>query len=149
MQLGQRVPWMQTGNKALIAEERKQTHCCSSWSSKYRSPMKLHQHDKMILFLSWSVSAHPTLNCHFLSLSLSSPLCSQGSSGREDRDDLVRLSSHTPSNKAQILAMPQFNLRDNLIKCELLKNEDLYTYLENFRYVSLILIVAMLLCKCL
>ncbi|XP_071324614.1 type II inositol 1,4,5-trisphosphate 5-phosphatase isoform X1 [Trachinotus anak] len=58
----------------------------------------------------------------------------QGISSREDRDDLVRLSSHTPSNKAQILAMPQFNLRDNLIKCELLKNEDLYTYLENFSF---------------
>uniref|UniRef100_A0A4W6DGQ4 phosphoinositide 5-phosphatase n=1 Tax=Lates calcarifer TaxID=8187 RepID=A0A4W6DGQ4_LATCA len=56
----------------------------------------------------------------------------QGFSGREDRDDLVRSSSHTPSNKAQILAMPQFGLRDNLIKCELLKNEDLYTYLGNF-----------------
>ncbi|KAK7887264.1 hypothetical protein WMY93_026885 [Mugilogobius chulae] len=56
----------------------------------------------------------------------------QGISSREDRDDLVRSSSHTPSNKAQILAMPQFGLRDNLIRCELLKNEDLYTYLEDF-----------------
>uniref|UniRef100_A0A665TJP7 phosphoinositide 5-phosphatase n=1 Tax=Echeneis naucrates TaxID=173247 RepID=A0A665TJP7_ECHNA len=58
----------------------------------------------------------------------------QGISGREDRNDLVRSSSHTPSNKAQILAMPQFNLRDNLIKCELLKKEDDYTYLENFSF---------------
>uniref|UniRef100_A0A8C4F5I7 phosphoinositide 5-phosphatase n=1 Tax=Dicentrarchus labrax TaxID=13489 RepID=A0A8C4F5I7_DICLA len=58
----------------------------------------------------------------------------QGISSREDRDDLVRSSSHTPSNKAQILAMPQFGLRDNLIKCELLKNEDLYTYLEDFSF---------------
>ncbi|XP_060906161.1 type II inositol 1,4,5-trisphosphate 5-phosphatase [Labrus mixtus] len=57
---------------------------------------------------------------------------SQAISSREDRDDLVRSSSHTPSNKSQILAMPQFGLRDNLIKCELLKNEDLYTYLEDF-----------------
>lgn len=63
---------------------------------------------------------------------------SQGISSREDRDDLVRSSSHTPSNKAQILAMPQFGLRDNLIRCELLKNEDLYTYLEDFRYVFLL-----------
>ncbi|XP_051812523.1 type II inositol 1,4,5-trisphosphate 5-phosphatase isoform X1 [Acanthochromis polyacanthus] len=55
-------------------------------------------------------------------------------SSREDRDDLVRSSSHTPSNKAQILAMPQFGLRDNLIRCELLKNEDLYTYLEPFSF---------------
>ncbi|XP_044064044.1 type II inositol 1,4,5-trisphosphate 5-phosphatase isoform X3 [Siniperca chuatsi] len=59
---------------------------------------------------------------------------SQGISSREDRDDLVRSSSHTPSNKAHILTMPQFGLRDNLIKCELLKNEDLYTYLEDFSF---------------
>uniref|UniRef100_A0A3Q3JER7 phosphoinositide 5-phosphatase n=1 Tax=Monopterus albus TaxID=43700 RepID=A0A3Q3JER7_MONAL len=51
-----------------------------------------------------------------------------------DRDDLVRSSSHTPSNKAQILTMPQFGLRDNLIRCELLKNEELYTYLENYSF---------------
>ncbi|KAI4812022.1 hypothetical protein KUCAC02_014879 [Chaenocephalus aceratus] len=59
---------------------------------------------------------------------------SQGLSSREDRDDLVRSSSHTTSNKAQILAMPQFGLRDNLIKCELIKNEDIYTYLQNFSF---------------
>lgn len=58
----------------------------------------------------------------------------QSISSREERDDLVRSSSHTPSNKAQILAMPQFGLRDNLIRCELLKNEDLYTYLEDFSF---------------
>ncbi|KAM4567440.1 type II inositol 1,4,5-trisphosphate 5-phosphatase isoform 1-T2 [Fundulus diaphanus] len=58
----------------------------------------------------------------------------QSISSREERDDLVRSSSHTASNKAQILAMPQFGLRDNLIRCELLKSEDLYTYLENFSF---------------
>ncbi|PWA20699.1 hypothetical protein CCH79_00011510, partial [Gambusia affinis] len=58
----------------------------------------------------------------------------QSISTREERDDLVRSSSHTTSNKAQILAMPQFGLRDNLIRCELLKSEDSYTYLENFRF---------------
>uniref|UniRef100_A0A8C7GRM9 phosphoinositide 5-phosphatase n=1 Tax=Oncorhynchus kisutch TaxID=8019 RepID=A0A8C7GRM9_ONCKI len=30
--------------------------------------------------------------------------------------------------------MPQFGLRDNLVRCELLKNEDIYTYLENFSF---------------
>ncbi|XP_010793206.1 type II inositol 1,4,5-trisphosphate 5-phosphatase isoform X2 [Notothenia coriiceps] len=59
---------------------------------------------------------------------------SPGLSSREDRDDLVRSSSHTTSNKATILAMPQFGLRDNLIKCELMKNEDIYTYLQNFSF---------------
>ncbi|TNN89132.1 Type II inositol 1,4,5-trisphosphate 5-phosphatase [Liparis tanakae] len=57
-----------------------------------------------------------------------------GQDSREDRDDLVRSSSHTTSNKAQILAMPQFGLRDNLIKCELLKNEVNYTYTEDFSF---------------
>ncbi|XP_036803763.1 type II inositol 1,4,5-trisphosphate 5-phosphatase isoform X2 [Oncorhynchus mykiss] len=56
---------------------------------------------------------------------------------REGRHDLVRQSSHTASNKATMLAMPQFGLRDNLIRCELLKNEDIYTYLENFRFQEL------------
>ncbi|KAJ0066499.1 hypothetical protein NL108_013966, partial [Boleophthalmus pectinirostris] len=65
---------------------------------------------------------------------ISSSQDGQGISSREDRDDLVRSSSHTASNKAQILAMPQFGLRDNLIRCELLKNEDLYTYLEEFSF---------------
>lgn len=32
--------------------------------------------------------------------------------------------------------MPQFGLRDNLIRCELLKNEEQYTYLEDFRYFT-------------
>uniref|UniRef100_H3CIF9 phosphoinositide 5-phosphatase n=1 Tax=Tetraodon nigroviridis TaxID=99883 RepID=H3CIF9_TETNG len=30
--------------------------------------------------------------------------------------------------------MPQFGLRDNLIRCELLKNEEQYTYLEDFSF---------------
>ncbi|KAM9852528.1 type II inositol 1,4,5-trisphosphate 5-phosphatase isoform 1-T1 [Aulostomus maculatus] len=59
---------------------------------------------------------------------------SLGISSRDDRDDLVRSSSHTASNKAQILAMPQFGLRDNLIKCELLKKEELYIYREHFSF---------------
>ncbi|CAB1333563.1 unnamed protein product [Coregonus sp. 'balchen'] len=63
-----------------------------------------------------------------------------------ERDDLVRHSSHTASNKATMLAMPQFGLRDNLIRCELLKNEDIYTYLENFRrQVKLVRLVGIML----
>nr|XP_015204289.1 PREDICTED: type II inositol 1,4,5-trisphosphate 5-phosphatase isoform X1 [Lepisosteus oculatus] len=52
----------------------------------------------------------------------------------EARHDMVRSSSHTLSNKAQMLAMPRFGLRDNLIKCELLKNEEQYTYIKNFSF---------------
>lgn len=52
----------------------------------------------------------------------------------EIRDDLMRNSQPVLSNKAQMLGMPQFGLRDNLIKCELLKNEDAYTYIENYSF---------------
>lgn len=85
-------------------------------------------------------SIFPSQNTHVIS----SLVCSLGISSREDRGDLVRSSSHTPSNKAHILAMPQFGLRDNLIKCELLKKEELYTFLENYRYV----VVYCFLCQC-
>ncbi|XP_061072148.1 type II inositol 1,4,5-trisphosphate 5-phosphatase isoform X3 [Conger conger] len=51
----------------------------------------------------------------------------------EARGELVRSSQHTVSNKAQMLGMPQFGLRDNLIRCELLKNEALYTSVRDFR----------------
>lgn len=108
------------------------------------APLKSHQYVKMIPFLSWSVSTHsPHLTVIFPPL-----VCSQGISSREERDDLVRSSSHTPSNKAQILAMPQFGLRDNLIRCELLKNEDLYTYREHFRYVPLYCLLGVFLIIC-
>ncbi|XP_056141955.1 type II inositol 1,4,5-trisphosphate 5-phosphatase isoform X2 [Lampris incognitus] len=59
---------------------------------------------------------------------------SQDRASSESWDGLVRSSSHTPSDKAQMLSMPHFGLRDNLIRCELLKNEDLYTYLEDFSF---------------
>ncbi|KAK0144919.1 Type II inositol 1,4,5-trisphosphate 5-phosphatase [Merluccius polli] len=59
---------------------------------------------------------------------------SEGGAGREDRNDMVRSSSHTPANKAQMLSIPQFGLRDNLIRCELLKNEDQYTHLQDFSF---------------
>lgn len=32
-----------------------------------------------------------------------------------------------------MLTMPQFGLRDNLVKCELLKKEETYTNIENFK----------------
>uniref|UniRef100_A0A4W4HIE5 phosphoinositide 5-phosphatase n=1 Tax=Electrophorus electricus TaxID=8005 RepID=A0A4W4HIE5_ELEEL len=60
--------------------------------------------------------------------------CGQGTVKGEGRNELVRSSRHTVSNKAQMLTMPQFGLRDNLIKCELLKNEEAYTYIQNFNF---------------
>ncbi|XP_071373258.1 type II inositol 1,4,5-trisphosphate 5-phosphatase isoform X1 [Centroberyx affinis] len=98
---------------------------------------KLNQHRKTEKSLrtdkKGSVEEEKSSNSEEKSRAQSSPE-SQGKVSREGRDDLVRSSSHTLSNKAQILAMPQFGLRDNLIRCELLKNEDLYTYLEYFRF---------------
>ncbi|XP_051573983.1 type II inositol 1,4,5-trisphosphate 5-phosphatase isoform X2 [Myxocyprinus asiaticus] len=52
----------------------------------------------------------------------------------EVRDDLIRSSQPIQSNKAQMLGMPQFGLRDNLIRCELLKNEDSYTHVQNYSF---------------
>ncbi|XP_028834651.1 type II inositol 1,4,5-trisphosphate 5-phosphatase isoform X1 [Denticeps clupeoides] len=52
----------------------------------------------------------------------------------QERNDQIRSFSHTLSNKAQMLSMPQFGLRDNLVRCELLKKEDSYTYLKDFRF---------------
>uniref|UniRef100_A0A673MXU5 phosphoinositide 5-phosphatase n=1 Tax=Sinocyclocheilus rhinocerous TaxID=307959 RepID=A0A673MXU5_9TELE len=52
----------------------------------------------------------------------------------EVRDDLIRNSQPILANKSQMLGMPQFGLRDNLIKCELLKKEDAYTYIKNYRF---------------
>lgn len=61
-------------------------------------------------------------------------MCHRRGRGEESRDDLVRSSRYMVSNKAQILAMPQFGLRDNLIRSELLKNEEQYIYIKNFRW---------------
>uniref|UniRef100_A0A3Q3VXN8 phosphoinositide 5-phosphatase n=1 Tax=Mola mola TaxID=94237 RepID=A0A3Q3VXN8_MOLML len=92
---------------------------------------------QLSLYKIWTkILLKPMQNSFNLHLPLNSSR-GQGISSREERGDLVRSSSHRPSNKAQILAMPQFGLRDNLIRCELLKNEDLYTYLEEFRYFFL------------
>lgn len=55
-------------------------------------------------------------------------------SGLDERDERARSSGRVPSNNSPVLAVPQLGLRDNLIRCELLKNEDLYTYREHFRY---------------
>uniref|UniRef100_UPI00398F3040 type II inositol 1,4,5-trisphosphate 5-phosphatase n=1 Tax=Pristiophorus japonicus TaxID=55135 RepID=UPI00398F3040 len=48
-------------------------------------------------------------------------------------DNMVRNANVMATNKAHILGMPQFGLRDNLIKSELLKQEEKYTYIRNYR----------------
>ncbi|XP_051892634.1 type II inositol 1,4,5-trisphosphate 5-phosphatase isoform X2 [Pristis pectinata] len=54
-------------------------------------------------------------------------------SSPEITDDSVRNSNVMVTNKGHILSMPQFGLRDNLIKSELLKQEEKYTYIRDYR----------------
>ncbi|XP_072890426.1 type II inositol 1,4,5-trisphosphate 5-phosphatase isoform X2 [Hemitrygon akajei] len=51
----------------------------------------------------------------------------------EITDDTIYNSKVTVTSKGHILSIPQFGLRDNLIKSELLKREEKYTYIQDFR----------------
>lgn len=48
--------------------------------------------------------------------------------------DMVRSSTITVSDKAHILSMQKFGLRDTLVKSELVQREEDYTYIQNFRF---------------
>uniref|UniRef100_A0A8C4PNP8 Type II inositol 1,4,5-trisphosphate 5-phosphatase n=1 Tax=Equus asinus TaxID=9793 RepID=A0A8C4PNP8_EQUAS len=48
--------------------------------------------------------------------------------------DMVRSSTITVSDKAHILSMQKFGLRDTLVKSELVQKEEDYTYIQNFRF---------------
>nr|XP_017502406.2 type II inositol 1,4,5-trisphosphate 5-phosphatase isoform X1 [Manis javanica] len=47
--------------------------------------------------------------------------------------DMVRSSTITVSDKAHILSMQKFGLRDTIVKSHLLQKEEDYTYIQNFR----------------
>uniref|UniRef100_A0A3Q2XJN3 phosphoinositide 5-phosphatase n=1 Tax=Hippocampus comes TaxID=109280 RepID=A0A3Q2XJN3_HIPCM len=49
-------------------------------------------------------------------------------------NERARSSGPAPTDESPVLAVPQLGLRDNLIRCELLKNEDLYIYREHFSF---------------
>lgn len=66
---------------------------------------------------------------HFLKL------CVSVSSSPEMTNDVVRDKNVMVTNTGHILGIPQFGLRDNLIKVELLKQEGKYTYIHNYRLV--------------
>uniref|UniRef100_A0A3Q2XWG4 phosphoinositide 5-phosphatase n=1 Tax=Hippocampus comes TaxID=109280 RepID=A0A3Q2XWG4_HIPCM len=51
-------------------------------------------------------------------------------------DERARSSGPAPTDESPVLAVPQLGLRDNLIRCELLKNEDLYIYREHFFFLG-------------
>ncbi|GAB1288892.1 Type II inositol 1,4,5-trisphosphate 5-phosphatase [Apodemus speciosus] len=48
--------------------------------------------------------------------------------------DMVRSSTITVSDKAHILSMQKFGLRDTIVKSHLLQKEENYTYIQNFRF---------------
>nr|KAF6444001.1 inositol polyphosphate-5-phosphatase B [Molossus molossus] len=48
--------------------------------------------------------------------------------------DMVRSSTITVSDKAHILSMQKFGLRDTLVKSHLVQKEEDYTYIQNFRF---------------
>ncbi|KAM5161153.1 type II inositol 1,4,5-trisphosphate 5-phosphatase isoform 4-T5 [Callospermophilus lateralis] len=48
--------------------------------------------------------------------------------------DMVRSSTITLSNKAHMLSMQKFGLRDTIVKSHLIQKEEDYTYVQNFRF---------------
>lgn len=48
--------------------------------------------------------------------------------------DMVRSATITVSNKAHILTMQKFELRDTIVKSHLVQKEEDYTYIQNFRF---------------
>ncbi|XP_037683597.1 type II inositol 1,4,5-trisphosphate 5-phosphatase isoform X2 [Choloepus didactylus] len=48
--------------------------------------------------------------------------------------NMVRSSAVTVSDKAHILSMQKFGLRDTIVKSQLLQKEEEYTYIQNFRF---------------
>lgn len=50
----------------------------------------------------------------------------------EFTESMVRAANMIIADKAQILPIEKFGLRDNLIKCELLRKEDCYTFIKTY-----------------
>ncbi|XP_063311083.1 type II inositol 1,4,5-trisphosphate 5-phosphatase isoform X3 [Pelobates fuscus] len=53
---------------------------------------------------------------------------------KSDISDMVRSANVITANKAEMLPISKFGLRDNLIKSELLKKEQTYTSIQNYRF---------------
>ncbi|XP_026964837.1 type II inositol 1,4,5-trisphosphate 5-phosphatase isoform X3 [Sagmatias obliquidens] len=53
---------------------------------------------------------------------------------KSDITDMVRSSTITVSDKAHILSMQKFGLRDTIVKSHLMQKEKDYTYIQNFRF---------------
>ncbi|XP_038614088.1 type II inositol 1,4,5-trisphosphate 5-phosphatase isoform X2 [Tachyglossus aculeatus] len=65
---------------------------------------------------------------------------SDGVSSRQNKpkmesiSNMVRSSTVTVSDKAHMLSMQKFGLRDTIVKSQLVQKEDTYTYIQNFRF---------------
>uniref|UniRef100_A0A673UVH0 phosphoinositide 5-phosphatase n=1 Tax=Suricata suricatta TaxID=37032 RepID=A0A673UVH0_SURSU len=53
---------------------------------------------------------------------------------KSDITDLVRASTITVSDKAHILSIQKFGLRDTIVKSHLVQKEEDYTYIQDFRF---------------
>ncbi|XP_045404173.1 type II inositol 1,4,5-trisphosphate 5-phosphatase isoform X7 [Lemur catta] len=61
-------------------------------------------------------------------------LLTRQTKSKSEITDMVRSSTITISDKAHILTMQRFGLRDTIIKSRLVQKEEDYTYIQNFRF---------------
>lgn len=61
-------------------------------------------------------------------------LLTRQTKSRSEMTDMVRSSTITVSDKAHILSMQKFGLRDTIVKSHLVQKEEDYTYIRNFRF---------------
>uniref|UniRef100_A0A2K6GNC0 Type II inositol 1,4,5-trisphosphate 5-phosphatase n=1 Tax=Propithecus coquereli TaxID=379532 RepID=A0A2K6GNC0_PROCO len=61
-------------------------------------------------------------------------LLTRQTKSKSEITDMVRSSTITVSDKAHILSMQKFGLRDTIVKSHLVQKEEDYTYIQNFRF---------------
>ncbi|XP_015454470.1 type II inositol 1,4,5-trisphosphate 5-phosphatase isoform X3 [Pteropus alecto] len=61
-------------------------------------------------------------------------LLTRQNKSKSEITDMVRSSTITVSDKAHILSMQKFGLRDTIVKLRLVQKEEDYTYIQNFRF---------------
>ncbi|XP_017897412.1 PREDICTED: type II inositol 1,4,5-trisphosphate 5-phosphatase isoform X3 [Capra hircus] len=59
---------------------------------------------------------------------------SRQNKSKSEISNMVRSSTITVSDKAHILSMQKFGLRDTIVKSHLIQKEEDYTYIQNFRF---------------
>ncbi|KAF4021963.1 hypothetical protein G4228_013003 [Cervus hanglu yarkandensis] len=64
-------------------------------------------------------------------------LLSRQNKSKSEITNMVRSSTITVSDKAHILSVQKFGLRDTIVKSHLIQKEEDYTYIQNFRFQEL------------